>query len=537
MSAERRITEFLSVSPRYSVNAVDVPETGRVFCFAANGVKGRNLLFGALRINIFLESGNRKGKVAGWKISLTFNMISHIIRLKRTIFSCFMGKIRQKGGIVVEGQKKVETILSEMIRIPTVRGVPEKYKMAAYRALLEEEFPHVFSVMEKTPIEEALLLKWEGKDPSQLPVLLSGHMDVVDADEEGWEYPPFEGVIAENQVWGRGALDMKGAQCAFLYALEEKCRKGETPERTLYVYLSCDEEVGGDITCSAVEYLKEKGVRLQAVFDEGGTLAEEYMDCIPGRSAVIAIAEKGSLTYEVTALGKGGHSANPGSGTAIARLSAFICSLEENPPFLRELPEEQRACLRAAARYMQGEKAKKFAAAAEEQDPAYPILHTICDDADARLGVTVAFTKIEGGHSANVLPEKAVLTMNVRVPASQPEKDVTRLLEERAGKFDVSVKMCGGRDASAVTSVDGWAYRYTEEILGRVFPGMPVIPFVLGGGTDSRHFLKIAEEAVRFSPIYIRKEQGSGVHGKNERIDVRSLYESVEYYREFLKNL
>ena len=85
--------------------------------------------------------------------------------------------------------------------------------------------------------------------------------------------------------------------------------------------------------------------------------------------------------------------------------------------------------------------------------------------------------------------------------------------------------------------MEGWAYRLTEEVLNQVFPGMPVIPFVLGGGTDSRHFLEIAEEAVRFSPIYIHKEQGSGVHGKNERIDIASLYESVEYYREFLKRL
>ena len=64
-----------------------------------------------------------------------------------------------------------------------------------------------------------------------------------------------------------------------------------------------------------------------------------------------------------------------------------------------------------------------------------------------------------------------------------------------------------------------------------------MIPFVLGGGTDSRHFLEIAEEAVRFSPIYIHKEQGSGVHGKNERIDVNSLYESVRYYEQLLKKL
>ncbi len=433
--------------------------------------------------------------------------------------------------------KPVEQLLSEMIRIPTVRGNAEKYKMAAYRALLEKEFPHVFSVMEKTPVEEALLLKWEGKDPSLLPVVLSGHMDVVDADSDGWDHPPFAGEIAEGQVWGRGALDMKGAQCAFLCALEEKCRKGETPQRTIYVYLSCDEEVGGNVTRQAVEYLKQQGVHLQAVFDEGGTLAEDYLGRIPGRSAVIAIAEKGNVTYEITAEGKGGHSANPGKGTPIARLAAFICDIEDHTPFLRELPEEHRVCLRAAARYMKGEDAKKFASAAEETDPAYPILHEICDDAESRLGATAAFTMIQGGTSANVLPEKAVLTMNVRVPAAQPEKVVTKILEEKAKQYDLSIKLCSGRDASAVTSVEGWAYRLTEEVLNQVFPGMPVIPFVLGGGTDSRHFLEIAEEAVRFSPIYIHKEQGSGVHGKNERIDVNSLYESVRYYEQLLKKL
>ncbi len=437
----------------------------------------------------------------------------------------------------MENIKPVEQLLSDMIRIPTVRGVPEKYKMAEYRNFLEQEFPHVFSVMEKVPVEEALLLKWEGRDPSLLPVALSGHMDVVDADGDGWERPPFAGEIDEGQVWGRGALDMKGAQCAFLCALEEKCRRGEIPQRTIYVYLSCDEEVGGDITRRAVEYLKGRGVRLQAVFDEGGTLAENYLGRIPGRSAVIAIAEKGNVTYEITAEGKGGHLANPGKGTPIARLAAFICDIEDHTPFLRELPEEHRVCLRAAARFMKGEDAEKFAAAAEETDPAYPILHEICDDAEARLGATAAFTMIQGGISANVLPEKAVLTMNVRVPAAQPEKEVTKILEEKAGKYGLSVKLCSGRDASAVTPVDGWAYRFAEETLNKVFPGMPVIPFVLGGGTDSRHFLEIAEEAVRFSPIYIHGSQGAGVHGKNERIDISSLYESVRYYREFLKKI
>lgn len=433
--------------------------------------------------------------------------------------------------------KKIEELLAEMVQIPTVRGIPEKYKMEEYRALLQKEFPHIFAATEKVAIGEALLLKWEGTDPSLLPVALSGHMDVVDADDEGWEQPPFGGVIAEGQVWGRGALDMKGAQCAFLYALEEKCEKGEKPSRTLYIYLSCDEEVGGDTTRQAVDYLKKKGVRLQAVFDEGGTLADNYMDRIPGRSAVIAIAEKGSLTYEVTAEGKGGHSADPKPGSPIARLASFICDMEANDPFKRELQEEHRASLRAAARYMQGPDGEKFAAAAEETDPSYPILREVCGDANARLGATAAFTMIQGGHSANVLPEKAVLTMNVRVPAFQPEKDVTRILEERAKAFDLSLKLCSGRDASAVTDVNGWAYRLTEETLHTVFPEMPVIPFVLGGGTDSRHFLEIAQEAVRFSPIFIRKEQGSGVHGKNERIDINSLYESVEFYKEFLKRL
>lgn len=97
--------------------------------------------------------------------------------------------------------------------------------MAAYRALLEKEFPHVFSVMEKTPVEEALLLKWEGNDPSLLPVVLSGHMDVVDADSDGWDHPPFAGEIAEGQGLGPGCLGYEGSPVCIPLCFRRKVPK------------------------------------------------------------------------------------------------------------------------------------------------------------------------------------------------------------------------------------------------------------------------------------------------------------------------
>ena len=109
--------------------------------------------------------------------------------------------------------------LSGMVRIPTVsgKGNEEDYRIGAYREYLAKEFPSVFSQASVMQVGEARLLKLAGSGENSRPVLFAGHMDVVPVQDPGvWKYPPFSGEIAEGTVWGRGAQDMKGPQCALL---------------------------------------------------------------------------------------------------------------------------------------------------------------------------------------------------------------------------------------------------------------------------------------------------------------------------------
>ena len=129
--------------------------------------------------------------------------------------------------------KPLEQYLSEMIRIPTVSFTPERYHIAEYRDYLKREFPHLFAAMKLRMFDESMLLEWEGTDPSLRPIVITGHMDVVDADPSEWKHPPFGGEIHDGEIWGRGALDMKDSQCALSYALDECCEAGFRPQRNV----------------------------------------------------------------------------------------------------------------------------------------------------------------------------------------------------------------------------------------------------------------------------------------------------------------
>lgn len=435
-------------------------------------------------------------------------------------------------------------ILSGMVKIPTVSGVgnEQDYHMEEYREYLKQEFKRVFAAAEEIPVGEARLLRITGgQAEGTMPVLFTGHMDVVPAaNPAAWKYPPFSGEIVDGRVWGRGAQDMKGPQCALLLALDEMLGEGWRPSREIWLYLSCDEEVGGNTTELADRLLKEKGIHFSAVFDEGGTICENFMDLIHGRAAAIAIGEKGSLEYRFTALAQGGHSANPPKNSAIVRLGELMHEIEGKDIFRRELSDGVRVMLREMAAYArkngQEEESGKLLAASEDEGE-YPKLRALCTQAESLLGSTIAFTMIEGGTAFNVMPQKAVLTANVRVSAAETKEEVTAKLEALAKKHDLLCECVGGRNAVREGNTEQPGYRMMKECIGKIYPSLPVIPFVLGGGTDSRHFEELTEEIVRFSPMYAEPWQGRGVHADNEAANIEAVKDAARCYRELFMRL
>lgn len=432
---------------------------------------------------------------------------------------------------------KIDEKLSVMVSIPTVsgRGNEADYHIGEYRAYLQKVFKSLFASASVIPVGEALLLKLEGTDQSLLPVLFTGHMDVVPAaNPSAWKYPPFSGAIVDGCIWGRGSQDMKGPQCALLSAFDALIQEGWIPGRDIWLYLSCDEETGGETTVQAAKLLQEKNLHFETVFDEGGTICENFMGLIKGKAAMFGIAEKGSLEYRFTAVSNGGHSANPPADSAIVRLADFIHEVEYSHIFRQELGEGNKAMLKCMAEYSDGEMRDKLFMAAEEET-GNAVLHEICREAKSLLGATIAFTKIEGGTAFNVMPQKAVLTANVRVPSTESEKEITGKLKQIADKHDLLCEMAGGRDAAPESSMDAPGYQAMKASVAEIYPGLPVIPFVLGGGTDSRHFIGLTDNILRFSPMHALPEQGRGVHGDNESASIEAVKDAAACYYTFLK--
>src|SRR6056297_488111 len=168
--------------------------------------------------------------------------------------------------------------LSSAIRFKTVSYTEQsRIEYDQYEKFLEflpAAFPTLFSTAEKELISDySVVLKLPGRDPSAQPVLLLAHYDVVPADETAWKYPPFEGRVVENALWGRGALDNKGTLITIFQAAEEALEKGWQPERTVYFASGHDEEIGGaNGAKQIVQYFRRQGVNFHAVYDEGMTI-------------------------------------------------------------------------------------------------------------------------------------------------------------------------------------------------------------------------------------------------------------------------
>ena len=386
--------------------------------------------------------------------------------------------------------------LSEMIQIPTVFGT-DQYEIAQYREKLADLFPEVFRQAEAERIGEALLLKISGCRQDLMPVLFTGHMDVVGpvAPDE-WRYPPFSGTIENGRIWGRGALDMKGTQCALLQAADGLIRDGFAPQRTVYFYLSCDEEVGGATTARAVEILENRGVSLEAVFDEGGGIVEDYLGKIPGRCALVSVAEKGSLEYRFTAESSGGHAATPEKDSPIIRLSRLAVDLEEHAGELIRfaLTPELHALLIETAKHMPPDDRMRLEEALRDEASGYPLLREAVEGADFLLGASIAFTMMEAGTAFNVIPKKACLTINVRTTTAQGEREITQILAQKAAEYGATCELMGGMDASRYSCVDSFGFEILKRTILKRFGAMPVLPALLLGGTDSKHFFPFGPE-------------------------------------------
>jgi len=405
---------------------------------------------------------------------------------------------------------------------------PEPF--VAHEAYLRATYPRVFESLALEHVNEhTMLFEWKGSDDTLGPALFMSHTDVVpvsDAAAEQWSQPPYGGVIADGYVWGRGALDVKTGVILWLEAVDALLTEGVQPSRTIYLAFGHDEEIGGNYGAKLVaELLKERGVRLAILFDEGGFMLDGH-PLVPDRvAAAIMTAEKAYMNVKLRARGVSGHSSMPPLSTAIGKLSRAIAKVEENPmPARFAMPV--REMLEAAAPHQSF--ATRFAMSNLWLMGPFVKRSFMKDDLNrALLRTSFAVTLVSGGVKSNVIPELAEATVNVRILPGDTPDDVLAHLEDAIDDPEIEIVAERWGMSAPAASASGPAFQLAKEAVLAEIPDAVVLPGLVPGATDTRHFGEVADEILRFVPMQLEVTDSSGAHGRDERIAVEHLARSV----------
>ncbi len=426
--------------------------------------------------------------------------------------------------------------LSKMVQVETVssRNDPQVEKFLNFHKLLEDLFPNVFLVCEKIEIVGNLMLKWKGKTDKE-PFLLMSHMDVVEANGE-WKYPPFSGEIAEGKVWGRGSADTKCSLMAFLQAAEEMIVDGYSPKCDVYLTSSCTEEIGGSGGPKMCAWLKEHGIKLFMLCDEGGSIVKDPVVGVKGHFAAVGIFEKGYGDVKFIARSNGGHSSAPKKNTPIARLAKFIASVEKKTPFKVEFSPAVNAMFGRIAPYVNNFGLKMVMANLWLFRPLLKkVMPAISAQAAAMLQTTIAFTMASGSDGYNVIPQEASVCANMRFIPHQGADESIGVISELAKKFDIETEVIYKGKPSNSLDLNSEAFAITQRTIEKCLPGVGVLPYVVTGATDARFYDDVCDCCVRFSPVNYGPEQMAGMHGLNENIETGCLPAAVDYYKEIIR--
>ena len=423
--------------------------------------------------------------------------------------------------------------LARLIRCKTISyadpALEDNREFEKFIDLLPSLYPNVFKIcsFDRLP-DRALLFKWPGKSPGD-PVILMAHYDVVPVNEENWEKPPFDAIIEEGCLWGRGTLDTKATFNAVLFAANALIAQGFQPERDIYFAFSGGEEVAGRGGPNIVDWFEKQGITPALVLDEGGAVVENVFPGVKKPCGLIGIAEKGFMNVQFKNVSPGGHASSPKPHTPVGILSR-ACTRIESHPFKS---------------HMEGPAARMFDTLGRHSTFLYRMIFAnlwcfgwVIDllgkrsggEMNALLRTTVAFTQMQGSSARNVIPPEATMVANMRLNPADSVQSALEYLRRTVKDDSVEITCLEGMEPSRVSLAEGPAWDKISDAVREVWPDCIVSPYLMIACSDSRHYGRISDKVYRFSAMDLTSEERSTIHGNNEKIRLECICRAVEFY-------
>ncbi len=350
-----------------------------------------------------------------------------------------------------------------------------------------------------------------GRNPDKPALVLHGHLDVVPAVAEDWSVDPFEGVVKDGMLWGRGAVDMKDMDAMILTSVGDLLRAGEQPERDLVLTFFADEENGGvegsqlvvrdraEWFAGASEAISEVGGYSIAVGDE--------------RAYLLQVGEKALVWIRLHATGLAGHGSRHHPDNAVTRLAEAVAALGRTG-----WPIE----LTSTTRQLVGSLAELSGTLADDPD-------TVADTAGAASAflrstfrTTTNPTGLAAGYKHNVIPDAATAAIDIRTLPGREDEVLAQV--QRIVGDDIRIEVVH-RDIGLEVPFAGDLVDAMVGALGRHDPGVPVIPYLMGGGTDNKALAELGIAGFGFAPLRLPADLDfTGMfHGVDERVPIDAL--------------
>lgn len=425
-------------------------------------------------------------------------------------------------------------ILQKSISYRTVDGAGQVPAYAEYlkSVLVAAGFAPGDITIEPVANTATLVARYRGTDSKKKPLLVIGHMDVVEAKREDWERDPFTPVMENGYVFGRGSVDNKFEVSMITATLAHLKREGWKPKRDVILALSGDEETAMVSTRKLAAQFKNAELALNGDAG-GGLLSEEGQPVVYGLQA----GEKTYADFKLTVTNPGGHSSRPTKVNAINQLAHALERIgdHEFPPmhneltlayFQASLPKLSGPTAAAIERYVANPEDEQ-AIATLSADPGYV----------GQVRTTCVATQVEGGHATNALPQKAVANINCRIFPGVKVADVQQTLTEVIADPEVAVTLAvSGSVASDASPLRKDVMNAVTKAVHARYPGLTIVPSMSAGATDSMHFRAQGVPSYGVSGLFM-KDSDEFSHGLNERVPVSSIDGALAHWDSLLKSL
>jgi acetylornithine deacetylase/succinyl-diaminopimelate desuccinylase-like protein len=431
---------------------------------------------------------------------------------------------------------KTLEIYKTIIEIPTVAGRGKVPEMAAYLAKEFREVGFTDEDIQIIPLGETvgMIVRYQGNGSIETPILLLGHMDVVEALDKDWERPPFKLTQDDKYFYGRGTIDNKLGITMLSSTFIRLKKEGFVPNRDMFLVFTGDEETAMLTTKMLANERPELANAEYALnSDAGGGDLDANGKAI---AYLVQAAEKTYVSFELTLRNKGGHSSRPRPDNAIYELSTGLLNIRDYH-FPVRWSDMTREFFKVSGTQLGGELGEAMTTFAD--DPSNKKASDRLETESSYVGTTrttCVTTMLNAGHAENALPQSATATVNCRIFPGVSVADVKQTLQKVVKNDAIEFVTLDSPVESPISELRDDVMAAVKKAVHARYPNVQIIAYMESGGTDGMHFRKAGIPTWALPSVFMNPDE-MFAHGLNERLPIKTFYDGLDHWSIILKEL